>query len=161
MFYLLDLKIYILMGTWYCEAATLFCSFASSADRKWVPKRKLRHVGLILWDRIVKLSTNNEDSLTCLLEYWRVRIIWCIIIKMPAARWWYYNVEHKKSRIRETSNLSTDADRRTDTILERLHDLSKKNPEYGRHHLTWPMRIVGPIQFCRGCVIYLNFYLFW
>ena len=33
----------------------------------------------------------------------------------------------KKSRIRETSNLSTDADRRTDTILERLRDLSQKN----------------------------------
>ena len=32
----------------------------------------------------------------------------------------------KKSRIRETSNLSTDADRRTDTILESLRDLSKK-----------------------------------
>ena len=32
----------------------------------------------------------------------------------------------KKSRIRETSNLLTDADRRTDTILERLSDLSKK-----------------------------------
>ena len=28
----------------------------------------------------------------------------------------------KKSRIRETKNLSTDADRRTDTILERLRD---------------------------------------
>ena len=32
----------------------------------------------------------------------------------------------KKSRIRETSNLSTDADRRTDTILKRLRDFSKK-----------------------------------
>ena len=32
----------------------------------------------------------------------------------------------KKSRIRETSNLSTDADRRTDTILESLRDLSRK-----------------------------------
>ena len=32
----------------------------------------------------------------------------------------------KKSRIRETSNLSTDADRRTDTILERLRDLSQQ-----------------------------------
>ena len=32
----------------------------------------------------------------------------------------------KKSRIRETLNLSTDADRRTNTILERLRDLSKK-----------------------------------
>ena len=32
----------------------------------------------------------------------------------------------KKSRIRETKNLSTDADSRIDTILERLRDLSKK-----------------------------------
>ena len=32
----------------------------------------------------------------------------------------------KKSRIRETKNLSTDADSRTDTVLESLHDLSKK-----------------------------------
>ena len=30
----------------------------------------------------------------------------------------------KKSRIRETKNLSTDADSRTDTILERMRDLS-------------------------------------
>ena len=29
----------------------------------------------------------------------------------------------KKSRIRETKNLSTDADSKTDTILERLRDL--------------------------------------
>ena len=34
--------------------------------------------------------------------------------------------EMKKSRIRETKNLSTDADSRTDTILERLRDLSLK-----------------------------------
>ena len=32
----------------------------------------------------------------------------------------------KKSRIRETSNLLTDADRRTDTILESLRDLSEE-----------------------------------
>ena len=35
-------------------------------------------------------------------------------------------MQSKKSRIRETSNLSTDADRRTDTILKRLRDLSLK-----------------------------------
>ena len=34
--------------------------------------------------------------------------------------------KRKKSRLRETLNLSTDADSRTDTILERLHDLSQK-----------------------------------
>ena len=33
----------------------------------------------------------------------------------------------KKSRIRETKNLSTDADSRTVTVSERLHDLFKKN----------------------------------
>ena len=51
----------------------------------------------------------------------------------------------KKSRIRDTSNLSTDADRRTDTILERLRDLSK-NPAYRRHQLSRLMWIVGTIQ---------------
>ena len=38
------------------------------------------------------------------------------------ARRHYYTGE--KSRIRETKNVSTDADSRTKTILERLHDLS-------------------------------------
>ena len=32
---------------------------------------------------------------------------------------------------------------------------SFKNPAYGRHRISRPMRIVGPIQFRRGCVIYL------
>ena len=36
---------------------------------------------------------------------------------------WYWQ---KKSRIRETQTLSTDADRRTDTNFKRLHDLFKK-----------------------------------
>ena len=33
---------------------------------------------------------------------------------------------------------------------------SKKNPAYGRHQLSRPMRIIGPIQIWRGCVIYLK-----
>ena len=32
----------------------------------------------------------------------------------------------KKSSLRETKNLSTDADSKTDTILERLRDLSER-----------------------------------
>ena len=36
------------------------------------------------------------------------------------------NISYKKSRIRETKNLSTDADIRADTVLERLRDLSQK-----------------------------------
>ena len=35
----------------------------------------------------------------------------------------------QKSRIRETKNLSTNADSRTDTILERLRDLSPPPPK--------------------------------
>ena len=31
-----------------------------------------------------------------------------------------------------------------------------KNPAYGRQRISRPMRIVGPIQFSRGCVIYLK-----
>ena len=34
----------------------------------------------------------------------------------------------KKSRIRETKNLSTDADSRTDIILKRLHCVSNSLP---------------------------------
>ena len=29
--------------------------------------------------------------------------------------------------------------------------------KYGKHQLSWPMRILGPIQTWRGCVIYLFF----
>ena len=32
----------------------------------------------------------------------------------------------------------------------------KKNPAYGRHQISQPMRIIGPIQFWRVCVIYLE-----
>ena len=31
-----------------------------------------------------------------------------------------------------------------------------KNPAYGRHQISRPMRIVGPIQVWRVCVIYLE-----
>ena len=36
----------------------------------------------------------------------------------------------------------------------RWYGFDKKNPAYGRHQLSRPMQIVGPIQFWRGCVIY-------
>ena len=56
-------------------------------------------------------------------------LFWCKL--NPLAVYWA-NVtqtirdQTEKSRIRETSNLLTNADRRTDTILERLRDLSEK-----------------------------------
>ena len=51
-----------------------------------------------------------------------------------------------KSRIRKIPTLSTVADSRTDTNLKKLHDLS--------HFLFYF------IIFLRGCMIYLNFFLF-
>ena len=38
---------------------------------------------------------------------------------------------------------------------------TQKNPAYGRQRISRPMRIVGPIQFWRGCVIYIIFYFFY
>ena len=35
-----------------------------------------------------------------------------------------------------------------------------KNPAYGRHRISRPMRIVGPIQFWKVCVIYLEDFFF-
>ena len=35
-------------------------------------------------------------------------------------------------------------------------DFKAKNPSYGRHRISQPMRIVGPMQFWRVCVIYLE-----
>ena len=40
--------------------------------------------------------------------------------------------------MRETTNLSTDADSRTDTIFERLCDLSKKKRKKRMEQLTAP-----------------------
>ena len=47
---------------------------------------------------------------------------------------------HTKIRITESKNLSTDADSRTDTILERLHDLSAKKEKKKKGGATneWP-----------------------
>ena len=45
---------------------------------------------------------------------------------------------------------------RTLRKLVTISSLSIKNPAYGRHQLSRPRRIIRPIQFWRGCVIYLK-----
>ena len=40
--------------------------------------------------------------------------------------------------------------------LQELVNWREKNPAYGRHRISRPMRIVGPIQFWSVCVIYLE-----
>ena len=47
------------------------------------------------------------------------------IMKYYILKWPNILFKKKKSRILETKNLLTDADRRTDTILERLHEKNK------------------------------------
>ena len=41
------------------------------------------------------------------------------------------------------------------TIL-RDNTFNNKNHAYGRQRISWPMQIVGPIHFSRGCMIYLK-----
>ena len=41
-------------------------------------------------------------------------------------------------------------------VIGRLCITESKNPAYGRQRISRPMRIVGPIQFSRGCLIYLK-----
>ena len=43
-----------------------------------------------------------------------------------------------------------------DHYILALLQTSRKNPAYGRHRISRPMQIVGPIQFWRVCVIYLE-----
>ena len=71
-------------------------------DKKRKRKKKIFLDIFFLFFIFLKLQIRLNFSKQLLLKYW-------------------------KSRIREKKNLSTDADRRTDTILERLRDLSKKN----------------------------------
>ena len=40
--------------------------------------------------------------------------------------------------------------------LDFIPTIQKKNPAYRTHRISRPMRIVGPIQFWRGCVTYLE-----
>ena len=40
-------------------------------------------------------------------------------------------------------------------VKRKYVNVNVKNSTYGRHQLSQPMRILGPIQFWRGCVIYL------
>ena len=56
----------------------------------------------------------------------------------------HFGFRKKKFRIRETKNLSTDADSRTDTILERLHDLSRKKNKKKKRRRKKEKQIVEP-----------------
>ena len=62
----------------------------------------------------------------------------------------------------ELSGLVTFLLKRNETLrhnrnfLTTLREGFNKNPAYGRQRISRPMRIVGPIQFWRGCMIYLK-----
>ena len=66
-------------------------------------------------------------------EYMYIYICVCLLYSLS-------KYQQEKSCIRETKNLSTYAESRTDTILERLHDLSEggrgTNKELGSDHVT-------------------------
>ena len=43
-------------------------------------------------------------------------------------------------------------------IPRRIIKTPSLNPAYGRHQLSRPMRVLGPIQIWRGCVIFFFFF---
>jgi hypothetical protein len=43
---------------------------------------------------------------------------------------------------------------KSQNVIQTSNSYHKKNPAYGEQRISWPMRIVGPIQFWRGCLIY-------
>ena len=45
---------------------------------------------------------------------------------------------------------------KTKLVIRNACKYSLENPAYGRHRISRPMRIVGPIKFWRVCVIYLE-----
>ena len=82
-------------------------------------------------------------------------------------------ISSQKSRIRETPTLSTDANRRTDTNLKRLRDLSKKKKKEKkrRKKKEKKRKITQPLQICIGpsirigreswCLPYAGFFFNW
>ena len=58
-------------------------------------------------------------------------------------------------QIRPMYNASTNIQEHISKSFLLLIKLTYKNPPYGAHQLSRPMRIVGPIKFWKGCVIYL------
>ena len=80
------------------------------------------------------LGASSMASFKALQVQWDKRVLWMlwcigsiIFVSDRSQTILYVPDRSQKSRIRETSNISTDADSRTDTISKRLHDLSKKN----------------------------------
>ena len=92
-----------------------FGSLMSSKKRKSVVRAQSF---IMVWKKTVMVTWSQKS-----------RAIWfklelAVAIKLKLGWLGSARSQSQKSRIRETKNLSTDADSRTDTILERLSDLS-------------------------------------
>ena len=98
------------------------------------------NIVILFWEVLVKVGW-------LLSEHWQPLpwpevqpiLLWCNLSGWGPADWsshckhpLFEDCIKKKSRIRETSNHSTDADFRTDTILESLRDLSRKKKKKKR-----------------------------
>ena len=102
------------------------------------------NIVILFWEVLVKVGW-------LLSEHWQPLpwpevqpiLLWCNLSGWGPADWsshckhpLFEDCIKKKSRIRETSNHSTDADFRTDTILESLRDLSRKKEKKKKGWLT-------------------------
>ena len=71
----------------------------------------------------LKFYSNSAQNSLLVVQ----QLIWSpssLLSLMEYFRYWIFEVAHKKSRVRETPTLSTNADSRTNTNLKRLRDLS-------------------------------------
>ena len=94
------------------------------------------HVCSASWDTrpglLCRLDSTTRPRYAVSSEPWNIEIYLNIVTRILEGREVIVQIEwtlpkaktKKKSRIRETPTISTDADSRTDTILERLRDLS-------------------------------------
>ena len=121
-------KIYIPIGSYFSRIqrrtilvffAFTFLTFSKRNYNSPIYNIKMGTIALGLIKQYFMKFRDNENMLMVTQDIGRnIKILWKYISRpIPNL---------KKSRIRETKNLSTNADSRTDTILVRLQDLSAK-----------------------------------
>ena len=127
--------------------------------------------GTALWDNwnhlVIRMKTLSGETSSCLGEKLRVKSQELKVnsqesrVKSQESR-----VKSQESRVKSQESRVKFKIRVRDKIQKSKvkkeikhsnENTSKKNPAYGRHQFSRPMRIVGPIQIWRGCVIYLFF----
>ena len=120
--------IFQLIGPGFCKNICLLSYFGVSCDGKSLRRKKEEYICV----KLEVYSVLLQNKICC-----NVWVFSCYILSFEIV------AAYKKKLFLALVVFSTG-------------DFLSKNPAYGRQRISWPMRIVGPIQFWRGCVIYLK-----